>query len=76
MYVDLYVLVGNDSPMLHANGSVHVISFAIFHSQQRLCARNTRHGIFGRVVMKPVREKWVDKLKSHRHDRCTEDKAC
>ena len=68
MYVDLYV--GNDSPMLHANG------FAIFHSQQRLCARNTRRRIFGGVVMKPVREKWVDKLKSHIHDRCTEDKVC
>ena len=43
MYVDS---VGNDFPMLHANGSVHVISLAIFHSQQRLCATGTRVGPF------------------------------
>ena len=74
MYVDLYV--GNDSPMLHANGSVHVISFAIFHSQQRLCATGTNRGLFGGEVMKGVRETWWYKLKAPRHGCHTKNKTC
>ena len=51
MYVDY---VGNDSPMRHANGPVHVVSFAIFHSQHWAGARNTKCWTFAGFAMNRV----------------------
>ena len=62
--------------MLHANGSVHVISFAIFHSQQRFCAKDTRCRPFPGTATKGIREKQWGMLELSKPDSRTRSRTC